>query len=1127
LKQKLCIVILGMHRSGTSVVAGAINLLEVDFGKTLMLPSFDNPKGFFENEPIVRLNDKILSLLNRKWDSLPELPDGWYDLPKLKGLYSEGHAIIASEFSSAALFAIKDPRLSLLWPFWAKIFTDLAIECKFIINIRDPFATARSLGKRNHFTFLKSHLLIQFHQLSAEKNTRNTQRSFLDYDSFIQEPIDELARIIKVLDIDLSISDKSKVAILNHIIPAHSPVKDIVYDHSDQKIISSGMETYTILHRADTKISEIDRDRLDQLWERYHLSLQEYPQVIKEDPLFAQLFVKTQSGLDKGRNLSRSIEGDHLIWEIDFEFTKEKIQELCIVPMNRIVNFRIDDLTIDSNQMDYSYEIRSNAIREKGNIFQFDMDQPRIFIVFKSPILLNSFKIKGTFLSIQNESDEVTIKSLSPNRNSGPLWLQAIITATLNPATLLKNINKEKIRTLRSALKRENPRQIIRNFIKLLRRQKSQEELESNLGIDRRKKSNFSPVGHMDLRSYCKIIYVVPSIPEFDTSSGGRRASRIIELMSSFAEIIIFSSYKTNLKYQEYFLAKGIEVIDNFNFGKLKSEHPKVYVVIYAWYYTWYDAQKLRDIYPTAQHIIDSVDIHWVREERSVGLQLDLTADRVLKNKIRELQAYKEADSIWVVSDPDRQALLSELPDQVVDLISNVHEPKVRSYRDSGNNNILFLGSYTHRPNVSAVIWIAHHIFPLVKARVPDAQLIIAGAHAPDEVEELGSLIGISYLGYIEEEDLEALYKNTFLCLSPLLSGAGIKGKICEAISYAVPVVTNTIGNEGIGLVHETSGLIAENAEGLANLIIQGLNRDFDFLTIVSNAQNQIKKLVAPPFVKASMLSSVFKPIDICIVSYNRMDLLQRCIESIFAHTIYPIFNLLVYSNGCTDGTQEYLLEMQKKHSNVIPILEQENDVFVRPNNKMMRMHPQHDVVLVNNDVEVSDGWLIGLNRTAYSLKGIGIVGAKILNFDGTLQEFGSEIYEDGKGINYGKGDDNAYRNEYEKAIAVPYVSGCAIYIKRTTIAEIGVFDDQYHPCYYEDSDYCYTAWRENIMTVVSPDSVVYHAEGSTSGTNEELGYKRYQRINAQKFSVKHQDSIAQIRNKVRKLNKQIFEKEN
>ncbi|MFK7983460.1 MAG: glycosyltransferase family 2 protein, partial [Saprospiraceae bacterium] len=151
--------------------------------------------------------------------------------------------------------------------------------------------------------------------------------------------------------------------------------------------------------------------------------------------------------------------------------------------------------------------------------------------------------------------------------------------------------------------------------------------------------------------------------------------------------------------------------------------------------------------------------------------------------------------------------------------------------------------------------------------------------------------------------------------------------------------------------------------------------------------------------------------------------------------------------------------------------------------------------------------WLLSLQETAYTSKEYGIVGAKILYPDGSLQEFGAELYADGTGINIGKGD-NPNLKKYNQLKEVGYVSGCAMYIKRSTINTIGTFDEQFHPCYFEDSDYCYAAKEKQLKTVVTPHSVVYHEEGSTAGTSTNSGFKQYQLINRAKFLAKHKSKL-------------------
>jgi len=331
--------------------------------------------------------------------------------------------------------------------------------------------------------------------------------------------------------------------------------------------------------------------------------------------------------------------------------------------------------------------------------------------------------------------------------------------------------------------------------------------------------------------------------------------------------------------------------------------------------------------------------------------------------------------------------------------------------------------------------------------------------------------------------------------------------------------MTNDIGNEGVNLENNKSGFI-QDIEKMPDKIIDILNNGYDLEAISLNAQKKLLGIVGKDLAKMQMRKSLYPEVSICIVTWNRYELLKRCIESIETNTIYQDYNIIVHSNGCTDGTREYLSAAAKINPRIIPILSNTNDVFVIPNNNMMQMFAGNDVILLNNDTMVTRGWLKGLRNAAYSDPDIGIAGSKLLYPDGILQEFGSELYENGTGKNIGKGG-NANDPEYQVLKKVGYVSGCSMYIKRSTIEQIGTFDEQFHPCYCEDSDYAYTAWENGIQTVVTPESIVYHDEGGTSGTDENAGFKAYQKENFKKFLNKHGSDLSNINMRIKALNDQ------
>lgn len=603
-----------------------------------------------------------------------------------------------------------------------------------------------------------------------------------------------------------------------------------------------------------------------------------------------------------------------------------------------------------------------------------------------------------------------------------------------------------------------------------------------------------------------KLLFIAPELPAFDESSGGKRAYRLLRLLSDRYRLLVYTTGERKAHHLQQYQQNRIEVIPAIQDPvEIKLLHPRIEVIVYAWYYSYLDHMAFSRLYPEARTVIDTVDVHWVREMRSIDLVPGLTLSQVMDNKKGELFAYANADLVWAVTERDKATILKELPKAKVEVVSNIHEVEVEDYFEKEAPNIVFFGGYQHPPNLSAVQQLADEIFPLIRKKIPDAQLILAGSKAPETIRRLGKREGIKFLGFLAEDEVDDFYASAALTIVPLLAGAGIKGKICEAICYRVPVLTNAIGNEGIDLVHGYDGFLADTSETMAESAVRILSGQYDLKLITDRAVDKIQCLVGPKMVKQNMLRSLLPAVSICIVTWNRKALVQACIESILNYTVYPNYKILVHSNGCTDGTQQYLREAAEKDDRIEPILSATNDVFVLPNNRMMERYPESDIVLLNNDVTVTPNWLLELYRAAYLSEKIGISGSKILYPDGRLQEFGAELYADGTGRNIGKFQDAA-DPPYSRLTTCGYVSGCAMYIKRTTIERIGTFDERFHPCYCEDSDYCYTAKEQGLATVVTPKSIVYHYEGATSGRDTESGFKAYQMINMQKFLEKHRD---------------------
>src|SRR4051794_40170713 len=150
--RRRAMVTLGMHRSGTSAVAGTLAQAGVTFGNQLMPPADENAKGFWEHLEIVRLHDQLLAKLGSSWDDERPLPAGWEQRRESIALQSSLAAIVERDFADTPIFGLKDPRLSRLLPLWLPIFKRLEIQPHFLLVVRHPWEVGQSLLRRNSFS---------------------------------------------------------------------------------------------------------------------------------------------------------------------------------------------------------------------------------------------------------------------------------------------------------------------------------------------------------------------------------------------------------------------------------------------------------------------------------------------------------------------------------------------------------------------------------------------------------------------------------------------------------------------------------------------------------------------------------------------------------------------------------------------------------------------------------------------------------------------------------------------------------------------------------------------------------------------------------------------------------------
>jgi len=181
------VIVLGMHRSGTSALTRGLTCLGIGLGDDLKpAVAGDNAKGFFEDWELSRINDELLNLQGAQWDSLC-IRDGWA-ADRAKALKLRASLAIEERFGSYQYFAFKDPRTCRTLPFWKDLFARHELQTFYVIAFRNPMSVASSLETRDNFPRIRSYYLWLLHTLNAVLHTKESQRVFVEYDDLLQEP---------------------------------------------------------------------------------------------------------------------------------------------------------------------------------------------------------------------------------------------------------------------------------------------------------------------------------------------------------------------------------------------------------------------------------------------------------------------------------------------------------------------------------------------------------------------------------------------------------------------------------------------------------------------------------------------------------------------------------------------------------------------------------------------------------------------------------------------------------------------------------------------------------------------------------------------------------------------------
>jgi hypothetical protein len=310
--ERRAILILGMHRSGTSALSGVACILGAAAPHTLLPANFANPHGYWESLPLIQAHSELLASAGTSWDDWRRLSPHWYGSEDAQRFHGRIRDVLESEYAQEPLFVVKDPRLCRFMPFFLSVLDDMAVAPIALFSIRDPLEVAFSLRRRDGFSITKSVALWLRHVLEAEFYSRGMPRCIISYQNLMQDWRRQIARASETTGIvwpsDSETSAKSIEKFLSMDLYHEKNESGELEKHPD--ILFLAAETYRLLSEISKPGADSDLfSQIDAMRAKFDEASDFFGAILRTEELATQ---KTHQRLDYQIRQKETELGEHV-----------------------------------------------------------------------------------------------------------------------------------------------------------------------------------------------------------------------------------------------------------------------------------------------------------------------------------------------------------------------------------------------------------------------------------------------------------------------------------------------------------------------------------------------------------------------------------------------------------------------------------------------------------------------------------------------------------------------------------------------------------------------------------------------------------------------------------------------
>ena len=350
-------------------------------------------------------------------------------------------------------------------------------------------------------------------------------------------------------------------------------------------------------------------------------------------------------------------------------------------------------------------------------------------------------------------------------------------------------------------------------------------------------------------------------IPTPDRDAGSARMLFILRALSEwYHPVFVTASKQVWPEYEKLLWKEGVETASALDFRRLLKRRRFRAAVISRPAVAEALLKPIRRADPRVRVVFDMVDAHFIRYAREAELTGDpQTAREAAAYRRVETRLARASDLIWCNSSADKEVMGREAPGVPSVVVPTIHETHRRGLSFGGREHLLFVGNFLHRPNTDAVHFFVREVLPTVRESLPGVELLLVGDNAPPEFAAYASE-GARLLGHVP--DIEPVFARSRVFVAPVRFGAGVKGKIGEALAYGLPIVTTTIGAEGMSLRNEHEVLIADSPSEFAAAVVRAYRDEGLWQRLSDNGHAHVGRHFSPASIGKVINDSVKEVIE-------------------------------------------------------------------------------------------------------------------------------------------------------------------------------------------------------------------------------------------------------------------------